>query len=679
MINYQSVVRCVTWLPLLPVVVFPASAMDLTLAESIPAPGNNIVQLRSMGPSPNSGTSPIDPRKAYSSKVAGAYSVALTNIDHWAASTYFTYEFAVWKNGAQQATQTQFLVNVTSTGSFADFYKEVPFTVDDGPAKASGAINLLIHSLDPVPVCKAVDLPTDSSPLPVYLTGPTTYAVSLDCHESVPPPALASITEPAAGNGGYWQNVSCAPACSGAVAQFPTAGKFELINLTMTPWLWAATGARFRRLSARDSPDDTIVMNLTYAIQPGGVPIPLSIRIPVVFYPPAAVMAAWLLLGAGTGWLAMLLLLSMAGKSPRLATALKALFLGPLLACIAFVIVFLAYSAGCALKLFGYDVSPADVLVQGVIGLFCAAAVLLKVDALLEAIGNALPKLSLSTRAILFVALASLLAPSSRAENRYPSLGLTACPGGDIVALGQTGNIIQFPSAPPGSWRIAGRLDPSISFSELTCATIDGKTTVFAVGMSLGNIWVARMDVGSGVWTQKIAGQGASEGIAFDPGAGLLYFSSPNQDFIYRAAPDLTGPSQWVSIFNTSAAIGSLAVDSAGRRLLVGAAFSGIVYSVALDTGKQSDFVQGTGTVNSLSIDKAHNLLFIADTGKRTIWSAPLGGTGVRKLKAFYASSELSTVSGVAVDAQSNVWFALHGKPDVVKLSPEGRQLVRIH
>jgi len=660
---------------------FQATAMNLTLADSVPAPGNNLVQLRSLGPSPNPGSAPVDLRRAYSSAEAGAYSVALTGIEHWENSPYFSYDFIVWKRGDSKTAEV--LVNVTATGSFADFYKDVPFTVEDGATKATGSINLLLHSLNPPPFCAVKNPYTAGKPLRVNVTSAATYTVVVECDkDSVAPPRVVTISKPDESNPGYWQDVSATSDYFGSPSSpSPTTREFNLLRVTVTPRLWAATGARFRRLSASDGPDDNIVLNAAYSIEPGGVEVPLRVEIPIVFFPSVPVMAAWLFVGAGAGWLATLLLLSVAGKPPRISIALKALFLGPLLAIIAFAVIFLAFSAGCSLTLFGYNVNPSDPLLQFLIGLLCVGAVLLKVDAVLKFVRDKLPGLSLSgAKPLVFVALTCLLAPSARAEKaaRYPSLGLSSCPNGDIVALSQDGNIAQFPSAPAGSWRVAGRVDRSISFSELTCATINGKRTVFVVGMSLGNIWVARMDLASGTWTQKIVGKGVSEGIAFDPGAGLVYFSSPNQNFIYRMMPELTGPSQWVSIFNTAAAIGSLAVDSAGRRLLVGAAFSGVVYSVALDSGRQSDFVRGTGTVNSLSIDQAHNLLYIADTGKRTIWSVPLAGAGVRNPKALYASPELSTVSGVAVDAQSNVWFALHGKPDIVELSASGKQLARI-
>ena len=95
------------------------------------------------------------------------------------ANRFFTYEFLAWRTAGRSNGTTRVLVNVTSTGIFADFLKDVPFTLEDGQTKTSGLISIPIHPLDPLPVCKAINLPTKSAPLRVYLTGKTEFTVSL--------------------------------------------------------------------------------------------------------------------------------------------------------------------------------------------------------------------------------------------------------------------------------------------------------------------------------------------------------------------------------------------------------------------------------------------------------------------------------------------------------------------
>lgn len=222
---------------------------------------------------------------------------------------------------------------------------------------------------------------------------------------------------------------------------------------------------------------------------------------------------------------------------------------------------------------------------------------------------------------------------------------------------------------------MAGRIDRSFTPSELACAVVDGKATAFVVAMAVGNFWAVRMDLASGVWTKTVVAKGTSVGIAFDADSQLVYLSSPGERAIYRINAGLAEHSQWASIFGSADSISSLAVDSAGKRLFVGEAFSGLIYSLALSNGRQSTLVEGAGTVNSLGIDRARNLLYVADSARRTVWVLPLAGNGPKKLATFYHSDDLQAASGVAVDPQSNVWIAVHSKPDVVVLGPDGRQL----
>ena len=107
------------------------------------------------------------------------------------------------------------------------------------------------------------------------------------------------------------------------------------------------------------------------------------------------------------------------------------------------------------------------------------------------------------------------------------------------------------------------------------------------------------MDLASGIWSKKLVERGVSAGIAFDADSQLVFLSSASERAIYSVNAGLASSSQWASIFERAQSISSLAVDSARKRLLVGEAFSGVVYSLALDTRRQSTLVEGLGTVNS--------------------------------------------------------------------------------
>ena len=183
------------------------------------------------------------------------------------------------------------------------------------------------------------------------------------------------------------------------------------------------------------------------------------------------------------------------------------------------------------------------------------------------------------------------------------------------------------------------------------------------------------MDVATGRWRESPVAGGVSSGIAFDPDSEVVFLSSPRDRRIYRISAALEDAGPWVSIFGKAESIGPLAVDSVGGRLLVGEAFSGIVYSLALDSRRQATFATGMGVVNSLGVDRQRNRVYIADSGHRTIWAVPLAGSGAGAPRVFYRSDELEGVTGVAADGRSNVWVGLYLPAEVIVLGPDGRRL----
>jgi hypothetical protein len=266
----------------------PVWALDVTFDDKLPAPGGNIVELRSLGAIPIPGGAAADDGNHIAIGNAGdAYTVALKNIEHDGTNQYFTYEFLVWRTSGNREL-TKVLFNVAATGSFADFYKDVPFTVVDHASKVPGSITIPVHSFNPLPVCKAKALPTTTSPLPVFLGGDTDYTVSLDCGEAATPLRIIDLRGPS-GHEEYWDRKKTAYQSRYYGPNGPTAPltvkSFDLLTTVLKPDALSAVGARFRRISNKDSPDDTIVFDLTYAIQPAGLPIPMKIEIPISFYP----------------------------------------------------------------------------------------------------------------------------------------------------------------------------------------------------------------------------------------------------------------------------------------------------------------------------------------------------------------------------------------------------------
>jgi hypothetical protein len=587
-----------------------------------PAPGNNAVQLKSMGANPAPAESAID-RKKYLSIAKtddSKYTVALKKIEPVGEDQYFRYEFLVWRNSGNPET-TEVLFHVTSTGRFADFFKDLPFTVIDDVNKAHGKINIPVHSLDPADACKVsasptIPTPTKTAPLRVYLGGDTDYTVSLDCSGAASVPRLVNIGEPGRGHRGYWKKVAYESEYYGPNGPSkPLRTKpFDLLRVTMTPNVLAAVGARFRRSNIKDEPDDTIVFDVTYANQPTDLKTFMKIEIPIAFFPYIYVTAGSLLLGVVFGWSVLWVLMLCVGKPrPKKSALLLGLLLGP----IAFFLVLLSYGANCRLQLFGLDVNPSDVVVLFFLGFLCACVALLKAEELLKLLNKLLDRVfakmgpGTASGGLFALLLISLLCAPAHAADRLSLVGLSACPNGDVIGLHKDGAVIDFSGASRGSWSYAGRVSSNFNVVELACATVDDRKTAFVVALAIAprSIWVLRMDVATGSWSKAQVASGISGGIAFDPDSSLVYLSSTRERTIYQISAALKNPVPWGSVFDRAESIGSLAVDSAGKRLLVAEAFSGIVYSLSLDSRRQGTMAEGMGSVNSLSIDRQRNLL----------------------------------------------------------------------
>jgi hypothetical protein len=660
----------------------PVVALDIKLPEEFAAPGNNLVKLRRIGANPVPAESATDVKKYLNGALTGdsRYTVALKSVEHAGANQYFTYEFLVWRNSGSRET-TQVLFNMTTTGTFPDFFRDVPFTVTDGVGTALGELTIPVHPLDPTPQCRMVAPQTRTAPLPVFLSGDTDFTVSLDCGDAVSIPRLVSLRGPGVGHRAYWASIVFESPYwgPGGPSSSLQTKSFDLLKATATPNVLAAVGARFRRLNVKDSPDDTIVFDLTYAIQPGGREIPMKIEIPVVFFPFVTVIAGSLWSGVVLGWGASFLLMLGVGQSKSPKEAGRALLLGLLLAVIAYALALLAYSANCRLQLFGLELNPSDVLVLFALGVACGCVALLKLEELRKLVDRAserIMNLRGATPGSFVLLLAGLCGASANAaDDRLALVALSGCPDGDVIGLHRDGTVIEFSGDSRGTWRPAGRLSSRFGASELTCATVDGKETAFVVAVIAEQIWAIRMDIATGRWSRGRVASGFSAGIAFDPVSNGVYVSSPKERAIYRISAALKDPGQWASVFDKAESIGPLAVDSAGGRLLVGEAFSGIVYSLAFDSRRQGTVATGLGVVNSLGVDGRRNRVYVADSGRRTIWVVPLSGSGSQAPRAFYRSDELKGVTGVAADGRSNVWVSVYSPATVIVLSPSGGQL----
>ena len=263
----RSLLACVVLV--LQATVAAAAALELKLVDSIPAGGSNEVKLKTVG------VGAADPGTDVSRFISraqtgnGRYSLVLARVDNIPGQLFFTYEFIAWENGRAD-DKTQILVNVTATGKFPNFTKEIPFEIYAGVKEVGeGTIQLPLHPVDPMDVCKVVDgiepVPTAASPLPVFLGGATTHVVAVNCDAAFPPRILEEF-EPPAGKSGPGPRSRFNPATTLRIAAF-RAGDEQLVRpltVSFTPNV-SRPSAHIFAGSASLTADDTIVLDVAYA------------------------------------------------------------------------------------------------------------------------------------------------------------------------------------------------------------------------------------------------------------------------------------------------------------------------------------------------------------------------------------------------------------------------------
>lgn len=657
-----------------------SSAAELYLPETIPAPNNNMVLVRlleagranPLSEGERRGLLEVAPTKDH------RFIAALKSIEQAGANRFFLYEFLLWPAGnAQEVYQARY--SVSSTGTFEDFNKEVPFRVRAGSGESEGTMTLPVHPVNPAASCTVVRPPSETAPLAVALTGETTYTLELECGTVGFLPRIVEIRDPEVAHPSWWKSVRWESRYGGAAAPGQIRSRrFALMTLHLEPHTLSAIGVRFLRFTGRGATDDRITVDFTYAMRPGGMDVPVKLELPVAFVPSLSVMAGFLGSGLAAGWLGAMLLGALTGSRLEPRRALTSLMLGLIVAVLALVAGVLAYGLNCRLQVFGFDLNPFDMLVQLLTGAAAGVLCVLYPDQLKKFLPSLLDKIKGGATATPVVcAYVAIAWGAFAAEPGLELVGLAACPDGQVVGLGRSGAVVRFAKGQSDA-RPVGKLHAAYNPTEIACAAIQGRTTAVVTASVLKNVRVVAVDVGTGSWAELGSARGTSAGVAYDSRTNSVFFSSPVDQTIYRFEVMGGGrrPAQgWTSIYGGSVSLGPVAVDARRRRLLVSDAFSGVLYSVDLETRRQSRFAEGFGVINSLSVDEPREILYVADSGKRCVWSLSLRDAAPKPL-LFVRDADFQGLTGVAADAEGQVWVSVITSREV-RLYDRARRLLR--
>ncbi|MBL0156701.1 MAG: hypothetical protein IPP47_06310 [Bryobacterales bacterium] len=638
--------------------------------DSVSAEGNSRVEfvsrdLRELPP----GTAQADGEAIQTASTRDArYAFSLLSVRRLPRNRFYTYTFQLRENeGRRRVFQAE--INAAVIGQFVDLEKGVQFHVLVGERRSTGTIQLPLHPADVVRDCRDATGFLDEKPAEVSLTGLTRLTIKLECQSTLER-EIRWLKSPEGRHANYWKSLAIQSDYfkDGKPARPVTSKDFVLVELQLEPRPLSALASRVSRLWGKDVYHDRIVLEFGSVLQPAGQLTPHRFEIPVAFQPPYELLALFLGIGVVLGWLVSLsvpAIRSSRGGLPHLG-------LSVIVALGASVFSLAAYAKECQLKIFGLDMNPFDVVMQFLLGI--------AVSLLVSNRNWVRTRLKLFAEKALVVVILLASVSGLRAGTipaRLDLIGLSACPGDDIVGLSKDGTLYRFSTTNVGQVVTAGRITLGHEFLELTCTQLPGGggpvAVVSAKFASFGTLFV--MNVATGSWKTRSLGADWKAGVAFDVSEDWLYLISVQSKTIdrLRLGGSAKGPPQyWADVYGDTYSLGSLALDKKRSRLLVGDAYKRNIRTIDLKTKQQKTLVEGVGEMASLSIDVERDVCYVADQGKAIVWSFPLSQQNP-KATPFAKGFGADRLSGVAAARDGLVWVSDFTNAKVYVLNSQGK------
>ncbi|MFS8204307.1 SMP-30/gluconolactonase/LRE family protein (plasmid) [Streptomyces sp. CWNU-52B] len=217
----------------------------------------------------------------------------------------------------------------------------------------------------------------------------------------------------------------------------------------------------------------------------------------------------------------------------------------------------------------------------------------------------------------------------------------------------------------------------------------DGGLFVVDVTAPAGEPKVMRVDVGKktsrAVHTDS---RGAYTSAQFSPYDGRLYLTDYAHGEIVSLAPDGSDPRTFFSGKVDGAQMNpdDLAFDKSGNlyvsdsRGLSEGVEDGRVVRIGRDGTKATVLAEGLAATNGISFDEAYRGLWISELTQNRISYLRLDADGgvTSRHTAIRVDGGIAQTDSIAVDADGNLYQALHGRPAMVVYDRGGERLARI-
>jgi DNA-binding beta-propeller fold protein YncE len=209
--------------------------------------------------------------------------------------------------------------------------------------------------------------------------------------------------------------------------------------------------------------------------------------------------------------------------------------------------------------------------------------------------------------------------------------------------------------------------------ADMTYASSAGQESLLIAGTESGlGVVVSYSLDGRPLKTWKF--RNICSGIDFAPNTHSAYVATSDSNEIYQL--DLRGAEiTYVTRIENASKLGPVAFDGARRRIYVADVASGRIYEYSAATKTSKVMVTGFSAPTALAFDPETNRLFIADPGRRGIFTVDTRST--KPVAVELAPNSLKAPYGLALISENRLAVADYGANAVLVFSLKGELLFR--
>ena len=216
-------------------------------------------------------------------------------------------------------------------------------------------------------------------------------------------------------------------------------------------------------------------------------------------------------------------------------------------------------------------------------------------------------------------------------------------------------------------------LPVTLTPADMAYSRAGGQESVLIAGSQMGRGIVARYAL-DGTELHTWTFRNICSGIDFDAASHAAYVATSDSNEIYRV--DVQGTdSKFVARIPNATKLGPLAFDQVGGNIYVADVAAGAIYQYSMATKVSKVLVSNLSTPTALSFDSESSRLYIADPGRRAIFTVDTRSN--KPIMTEFLSGPLKSPYGMALILSDRMAVADYGASSILVFSSKGALLFR--